>query len=746
MKIKAFLFVALCVLFSCQREADDVSSQTQSTEYGVGGEILLEGSLDLSFDMPEGEEEELPRNLSIVSKDNNKDGTIDALSYKIDINKYKNKKMQIFVRKGTGQTVTSVEVPVTITLNNGRYHFGIQVKDLYPKGSKVDFTVGDWYITGYWGGGKQGTEGQHKVANIAPVVPNVAGQNVEMDIPLGFPWTKISAVNKSGKIVMKHENLRIRPLGAIFCLFPENRTKYTVDLQKLDRELEGFAIGGYFDVVGSPVAEGQFPKFSKGFSIATTTQTTAVNVLPNVLRLTSGQKSDKPIYLWAMPTGTSTSDYFMSFTFESTERTTMDASLNAVDRFSTNGVGRFTDRYVFDFSFKRVPQNGNYFIKEMKIKGSPMITEYFMNRVINNTTYRGADGGRSINHPYFYGYVELYNPNLDPITLEHYALCRISNVREVKSGGTYGPNYPYFHPFAAEKFEESGKTGRTGTADRDGDDKTESHRALLLSLKLRDGERSSFQPNSLGIQSPVETGLDYIKENLIPDADNDGRIEHVRFFKGKPADGRAILEGGKTMLILGNGFSHKRKEQVFTYRDDNGTRQTTNSKDNTLAKNADPRITPLPESVYNALLTDSECQMIVSVDNFLLSNTHPGYTGYAAGSDYYSIHSGAGVMNLAWQDALFLVQKHKNKNSRRRVVDATSAHPFARVNNWADFTGKVSYATEYPAGTPHFRVRTVAQRSPEFLNFGYEQWHPALHTSATTLPAKVSPGKRSAAR
>lgn len=203
------------------------------------------------------------------------------------------------------------------------------------------------------------------------------------------------------------------------------------------------------------------------------------------------------------------------------------------------------------------------------------------------------------------------------------------------------------------------------------------------------------------------------------------------------------------MLVLGNGFINTQGETGgFTFW--NGTAWvTTYQKDNTLAKIADPRVTPLPQNVYDKILKDDECQMVVAVDNFLDKSTNPGSgtsNGMPAGSDYYSIFSGAGVMNLGWHDALFIVQKHKSNGKRRRIVDATSANPFGRKNNWTEFAAKVTLASESDTGWPHFRVRTVAQHLPEFLNFTEKQWYPVYYREAKTgkIPSKTSPGRRSA--
>lgn len=733
---------------------DNVSS-AETIQYGEPASLELGGAVETSFDMDEEARSEA-RSLSVFQDDLDGDGKKNEFNFDIDIEQYKDKKMTLFLRKVGDDNVTRLDAPVQITKTaQGKYRMRIVLEKVRPQGSSsLSFKEGDWYMTGYWGGGAQSSTGEdrerHKVKNISPIVPNAVGDKVEMDIPLGFPWTKINGVQKGSTYLVQDFDLKIRPMGIIMCLILENRTRNKVDLVELDKELEGFAIGGYFDIKNSTPEAGKFPKFDQGFD--ENLESEGVRVLPNVITLASAEKATMPIYLWAIPTGSSASDYYMSFAFKSSERTTTDASLAANDKFSTNGVGRFTDRYTLDIGFKGVPEHSNYFIKEIKLRTSPMITEYFVNRVRVGETYidgSGSEVGKDqLYHPYFYGYVEIHNPNIDDISLENYALCRISNVRTTwidGSDGTrrYGANFPYFHPMALGKFEAGKQKGEFGTADRNADAATESHRALLLSLQLKDGVKSNFQPNSLGFKSQIETQSKEIERFLLADSDNDNRIERVKFFKGGLIGGRAVLKGGKTMLVLGNGFINTMGETGgYTFMS-GGLRYTRYQKDNTLASIADPRVTPLPQEVYKKILNDAECQIIVAVDNFKDRSGNPGGGGYPKGSDYYSITSGAGVMNIGWHDALFLVQKHHRDQARRRIVDATSANPFARVNNWTEFARMVTLASETAQGKPHFRVRTVAQHVPEFLNFTEKQWHPALYTG--TIPPKVSPGRRSAA-
>ena len=66
---------------------------------------------------------------------------------------------------------------------------------------------------------------------------------------------------------------------------------------------------------------------------------------------------------------------------------------------------------------------------------------------------------------------------------------------------------------------------------------------------------------------------------------------------------------------------------------------------------------------WNRIKNSDECEIIVALDNYTDKNE-------------YTHSKGAGVMNLNYSDALFLVQKHSKDGSRRRIVDATSSNPF----------------------------------------------------------------------
>lgn len=761
---KLLLLVGLALLASCSKEHTSPEKPETELTMGAPAALELEGGLELGFgyadQVPVDEMDsgvgEVARALDIYQKPD------ESFSFDINIAKYKDVKMQLFLRRVGAASVTSIHAPVTITkLSNGKYHIRVVMEKIRPVDA-ADFATGEWFITGFWGGGAQSAVSnntKHEVANVAPTSPDNVGDKVEMDIPLGFPWTKIKAVKKGSTVLLKHDDLKIQPMGILFCLTPNNRTKNLIDLVKLDKELQGFAIGGYFDVAAKAPVEGEFPKFDRGFLENINNE--GVPVRPYDVKIASGQKASKPIYLWAIPTEETATDYMMSFSFMSDERTSMDDIYADVDRFNLNGVAKFTDRYTIDYNFPTRPKHGQYFLKEMKIRTSPMITEYFMNRVRNGATKKiwvwngsqwvlGTD--KAFNDPYFYGYVEIYNPNIDDIAIENYALCRIANVRRAtldNAGNVinYGPNFPYFHPHGAAKFRDGGRTGDNGTADRNADADTESHKALLLSLQLKNGQKSSFSPfNSLGFKSQFETVSRKIEEAQVSVPQNDNRIEKVKFFKGGLIGGRAILKGGKTMLVLGNGYLEQNTRPAYVYTPDGVSANIQrHHSSNKLDYIADTRVDPLPRKVVEGLENDDECQMIVAVDNYLDKSTNPGGGGMAAGIDYYAILEGAGVMNLGWHDALFIVQKHKNNSKRRRIVDATSANPFARVNNWTFFAENVTLATSNDTGWPHFRVRTVAQHLPEFLNFTQRQWYPVKYTGkGSRIPSKTSPGRRSA--
>lgn len=710
----------ICALWSCSQEQTE--PQITTTPQGNG---RLELTAGITVDFPV--DQEGLRSLDIYQRDLDGDGAVDEFKYEIDIERYKEKKMTLFLKRKGSNKVTRVEAPVVITKTGENYSMRITAEGIQPNGVGLDFASGEWYITGFWGGGTQDTSVAHnpsyQVADIAPVSPMQIGDKTTMDIPLGFPWTRITGSQKGSTYVLEHFNLQIKPMGVLLCVIPENRTIYTIDLVKMDRALEGFAIGGTFQVGNSTDAEltaGDFPAFSTSIGENLGNQT--VNVLPRTLQIESGRKADAPVYIWAIPTAKTVDGYGLSFNFVSSERTTTDSSLDAADRFDTNGVGKFVDRYTVDLSFTTAPKHGQYFIRSVKLRSSPMITEYFVNRVRNGARLVGETGEGAFNHPYFFGYVELYNPNLDAIALDNYALARISNIRNTLGvrnldgtvGRTYDHNSPYWHPLAMEKFVTTFGAQQTGTADRYATPYTESHRALLLSLQLKNGEKSNFQPNSLGFISPLENGTSTASQKLVANPENDNRIERVHFYKGAIASGaRPYLGGGKTMVLLGNAFL------------ESGTSYNPASPN-------EIRVTPLPSATWQRMMSDPECQIIAAVDNYTARNL-------------YAIEKGSGVMNIGWHDALVLVQKHGQDGSKRRVVDATSAHPFARVNNWKEFAEKVTLASSTDTGWPHYRVRTVAQRMPEFLNFSHSQWHSTYHGSATHIPPKVSPGRRSAA-
>lgn len=736
-KLAIAIAVAIAT-FSCAKR-DEFQAKTgtepSQTQEGKGSGIIeLSASLDKSFALDTKDQESL-RSLSIYQK-----GTDGAFTFDINIEKYKDKKMHLFLKKKGSPEITTVFADVKITKDErtGRYSMRIFAPNVQARGG--DFSQGEWYISGFWGGGEQDTNAHnnqkrliHKVKEVMPASPKTVGEKVDMDIPLGFPWTKVEGEKIGSSYSIKNIGLAIQPMGVLLSLHLENRTRYTADIVALDKEMYGFSFGGYFDFTNihdSDLERGKFPIFRP--SVIDNIDNETVNILPKRLVINSADKATMPIYMWVMPTeDVPSGEHALSFTFVSKERTTIDSDLHSRDQFNKNGVGHFTDRYVIDLSFRKTPQNSQFYIRNVKIKSGLMISEYFLNRhrVDFDSNYPYED---EVREPNFLGYIELYNPNLDPIVLENYALARISNLRRTLWRDWYNSNRPggnncFFHPFAMDRYREWEAGGfrspkPRGTADRNADVSTQSHKALLISLQLKDRCKSSFQPNSLGFSSHLETGRG-IRERIEYYPPNDDRIERVRFLKGQHTsrrEGKAMLDGGKTMLILGNAFLEQgNPSDIPKYWYQSRKISGYFGPDYVMDK-----------SDWQRIVNNDDCQIIVALDNYTDRNAYP-------------IFPEAGVTNLNWSDALLLVQKHAKHPQRRRVIDATSANPFGRVNNWTEFVSKVTLVSEDEVGHAHFRVRTVAQRMPEFLNFSEKQWYAERFTGR--IPEKASPGSRSAA-
>lgn len=571
------LLAIVLTLHACGQREDIGTTEDPVAEGGV--RLELSGSMDLGLDIDPSDMETL-KVLTVYQKDADGDANVsinEPFTYEIDTEEYKGPKMTIFLRRRGSQAVTTVYAPVEImSKGNGAYTMKVELEHVYPP-SGESFAEGQWYISGFWGGGTQpqsatGEErARHHVAGVTPISPKNLGDRVEMDIPLGFPWTPISGKQIGPTYVLKNLELAVRPMGVILSLQLENRTKYPVEIIALDKEMMGFSASGYFDAAASSdeeMASQGFPKFRPSVVENVQNETIAI---PEPIQVLSGETAAHPLYLWIMPTSeTKTSEmggHPLSCTFISKKRTTMDEDLPVEDRFSTTSeVGEFSDRYTIDLSFLKTPANSQYFFKKARIRASLMITEYFINRHRTNLNLPPTDPRRSICEPNFCGFVELYNPNIDPILLENYALARVANLRTVAAEGSTGQNYAFMHPFARElysawqkKYASEGKDAYLkyepdGTADRGADEFTQSHLAVLISLQLKNGAVGSFQPNSLGFKSHLETG-NGIQKCLEANESNDTRTERVRFLKGGlDSDGKARLQGGKTMLLLGNAF------------------------------------------------------------------------------------------------------------------------------------------------------------------------------------------------
>ncbi len=129
---------------ACSHESDlGQIRQDESQKSGINFE--LSGVLEPKFGADFSDTETF-KALDVYQKGTDHDA---PLSFSIDIEKYKDVKMHLFLRKVGGQAITTVFAPVKLAKSSdGGYTMAIQVKNLTAQGGE-NFATGEWYVAGF---------------------------------------------------------------------------------------------------------------------------------------------------------------------------------------------------------------------------------------------------------------------------------------------------------------------------------------------------------------------------------------------------------------------------------------------------------------------------------------------------------------------------------------------------------------------------------------------------------------------
>lgn len=573
-------------------------------------------------------------------------------------------KLRVFLRKagqqGNDATTTAV-LPAEITYNNKTRKYRISAKgpvQLQNAGDK--FSQGEWYISAIWGKNAEDMTKplRHTLASQFPInTKNLSmDQPTEVEVPVVAPWTRIDNSLRKGE-TLTSLSLQFRPLGVLLALKLGNGTVYPVEIANLKAGFSGFTVNGELSVENvsdQDLRNGSMPQLIPGDS-------EEQPISPETLILQPFDNNVSPIYIWFYPTEDTNEDagYEVSFALSSAKRGTMDTRLEAKDRFQSEKADpEFQDFYTVDYTFSKKPEHGTYYVKDYKLRSQLTITEYFLQQ------YDGRP----------YGYVELYNPNVDPIVLENYGLIRIVD------GETYGKPSSQRNGYLFPQMTSiSGNDGTT-------------HRALVLSLALQNNRKSPWTPNSLGINSVDDVKNGHPRAPM--NHDYGLRVERVRFVKERATKlgDKYTLQGGRTMLVLMSGHMAA-----------GSTLQDPVPRD----KNA-----PAFPEYINQAFNKGYCQYVVAIDNPYSSTSNNAMD--------------RGVMHMSNLDALALVQKHNKTQKRRRGVDASSLNNLMNLErgSWGFYRDKV--ATD----ESHFRARTAVQFTSDSHTHTYRQWYQARLTAA----------------
>lgn len=656
------MFIVLASLMGCAQSDEQPMLPTVQTPQGE----VVNVSIDSEFDLLQiSQDEETIRAVQIGQDANNVPH--------IKLPEGNSSKLRVFLRK-LGQSgdnaTTSALLPAEVSYNQQTKKYRIVAKgpiQLQNAGDK--FSQGQWYISAIWGKGVETGPARlrHTLPQQAPINTRTLSMEnaTEVEVPVVAPWTRIDNTQSGGE-TLTNIGLRFRPLGVLLSLKLTNGTVYPVEIANFKAALRGFSVNGHLSVENvkdQEMQSGAMPKFIAG---ATTEQAIA----PEILTLEPFKDDFSPIYIWFYPTEDegNANTHEVSLALSSKKRGTMDARLEPKDQFLAEPKDpEFQDFYIVDYTFSKKPEHGTYYATTYKLRSQLTITEYFIQEYKNKT----------------YGYVEIYNPNVDPIVLENYGLIRvIDNESYGLPKGSDGLTQGFLFPQLSAIKDNTGRT----------------HETLVLSLALKDNQLSPWYPNSLGINSDADVKNGKPRSPMT--SQWNGRLERVHFVKKRETmlNGKYTLEGGRTMLVLMSGH---------------------------LANNSslqdpvpgDTNAPAFPEYI-NQAFEKGYCQYIVAVDN-----------PYNSAKNVYSPKSTeAGVMNMDRLDALALVQRHHKNPIRRRGADATSLNNLMNLQygSWGYYRDRVA------TNENHFRGRTAVQFTSDAFWHTYRQWYQARVNTGTT--------------
>lgn len=218
-----------------QENSTEMSTETSDPQ---GAYIAL--NLEGNYDINELEVDDELRSFSLERKNNIPQIKLEAKDYDI----------ALYLRQIGNPAITQLTSKATCTiLADGKRNIRVQIPQLQLQGQGQRFAKGnqDWYICGVIGNPPATPDEAQEQAERKLLASNQSAQEqaaTQRDLPLGFPWTKLS-ITQDGHGEQKA--LRLNLVGTLLNTALRNNIVEAVEAHKVRIKSSSFAFSGNFD-------------------------------------------------------------------------------------------------------------------------------------------------------------------------------------------------------------------------------------------------------------------------------------------------------------------------------------------------------------------------------------------------------------------------------------------------------------------------------------------------------------------
>lgn len=405
-----------------------------------------------------------------------------------------------------------------------------------PENTLIDDT---WCITGIIGGKISSDKSKLQMSSVTEIKKD----NKELDIPVSFPWIKLSKGNIITPKVTQVHGITFKPLGVLLSFDVRSEVFDPIKIVGMKIQTNLFTNKGAFNVNMKPEI-GKYLSFvednaSNEMSYAISSDT------PDNLKLESKQ-SLRGLYLWVMNKelpAMGTGELKVGFTFEPVVRSKIIPQVRVGYAPNPAPMLNFETPSVAIWSpTKPISSiNGGVVttIKPVVQAVDPLITEVYKGYFDNNNSFTEI--------------IEIYNPSTSPIDISNYCLSRQRGWSSYHGSQSSGSN-------ASKPFRQAlmmplyPKVGHTAFVAENFDTEIEQMKLEFKPLKgtqisnmLQPGKTMLVVNNGYFDDA---TKLDNIKANGLQQSLNKGNIQMIIATKN-PNPTKASTDAGSSVLTMG---------------------------------------------------------------------------------------------------------------------------------------------------------------------------------------------------